>query len=113
MSLHRIANLVIGRTDSCMRHTLPSFLSPTRVFVLLSMLSSEIYLRLKPYLVVKITSHKVTEHCYQLCVLSMLFCRSDCRLCDGTCDCAMRKFLRVLRGLTSLRQANMGYEKYS
>ena len=43
---------------------------------LLSMLSSEIYLRLKPYLVVKISSDIVTEHCCQVCVLSMMFCRS-------------------------------------
>ena len=44
----------------------------------LSMLSGEIYLRLKPYLVVKISSDIVTEHCCQVCVLSMMFCRSDC-----------------------------------
>ena len=59
--------------------------SPARIFVLLlsslSMLSGEIYLRLKPYLVVKISSDIVTEHCCQVCVLFMMFCRSDCRLC--------------------------------
>ena len=84
-----------------------------RVFVFLSMLSSEIYLRLKPYLVVKISCDIVTEHCCQVCVLSMMFCRSDCRLCADkvASDCAIRKLLAVPRGLT-LRQANVGYEKY-
>ena len=60
-------------------------LSPARIFMLLLspllMLSGEIYLRLKPYLVVKISCDIVTEHCCQVCVLSMMFCRSDCRLC--------------------------------
>ena len=32
--------------------------------------------RIKPYLVVKISSDIVTEHCCQVCVLSMMFCRS-------------------------------------
>ena len=43
----------------------------------------------------------------------MMFCRSDCRLCADMVisDCAIRKLLAVLRGLT-LRKANMGYEKY-
>ena len=27
----------------------------------------------------------MTEHCCQVCVLSMMFCRSDCRLCAGMC----------------------------
>ena len=45
------------------------------------MLSSEIYLRLKPYLAVKITSDIVTEHCCQVRVLYMMFCRSDYLLC--------------------------------
>ena len=54
--------------------------------------SGEIYLRLKPYLVVKISSDIVTEHCCQVCVLSMMFCRSDCRLCADmvVSDCATR-----------------------
>ena len=38
-----------------------------------SMLSGEIYLRLKSYLVVKMSSDIVTEHCCQLYVLSMMF----------------------------------------
>ena len=53
--------------------------------VLLSMLSGEFCLRLKPYLVVKISSDILTEHCCQVCVLAMMFCRSDCRLCAGMC----------------------------
>ena len=83
--------------------------SPARVFVLLSMLSGEICLGLKPYLVVEISSDIVTEHCCQLYVLSMMFCCSDCRLCG---DCAIKKLLAVSRVLTT-RQANVGYEKYS
>ena len=31
---------------------------------------------MKPYLVVKVSSDIVTEHCCQVCVLSMMFCRS-------------------------------------
>ena len=85
-------------------------------FVLLSMLSGEIYLRLKPHLVVKIFSDIVTEHCCQVYVLSssMMFCSSDCRTCaDMVSDCTIRKFLGVPCGLTPLQQANVGYEKYS
>ena len=37
------------------------------------MLSGEIYPRLKPYLVVKISSDIVTEHCCQVCVLSNVY----------------------------------------
>ena len=84
-----------------------------RVFVLLSMFSGEIYLRLKPDLVVNISSDIVTEHCCQVCVLFVMFCRSDCRLCADmvVSGCAIRKLLAVPRGLT-LQQANVGYEKY-
>ena len=101
-------------------------LSPARIFVLLSssllMPSGEIYLRLKPYLVVKIASDVLTEHCCQVCVLAMMFCRSDCRLCAGMCGkwlCNHGKLLvpwyqrTTCFGLLTLRQANMGYEKYS
>ena len=42
--------------------------------------SSTIYLRLKPHLV-KISSDIVTEYSCQVCNLSMMFCRSDRRLC--------------------------------
>ena len=97
----------------CMCDTLPS-VSSQRVFVLLSMLSGEIYLRLKPHLVVEISSDIVTEHCCQVCVLSMMFCHSDCQPCaDMVSDCAIRKLLWVPRGLTPLPQAIVGYKKYS
>ena len=82
--------------------------------------SGEIYLRLKPYLVVKIASDVLTEHCCQVCVLAMIFCRSDCRLCAGMCGKWLRNHGKLLDrqratcfGLLTLRQANMGYEKYS
>ena len=52
---------------------------------LFSMFSGEFCLRLKPYLVVKIASDVLTEHCCQVCILAMMFCRSDCRLCAGIC----------------------------
>ena len=42
-----------------------------------------IYLRSKSYLVFKISSDIMTKHCCQVCVLSMMFCRSDSRLCSG------------------------------
>ena len=77
------------------------------------MLSGEIYLRLKPYLVAEISSDIVTQHCCQVCVLSMMFCRSDCRLCADmvVSDCATIRKLAVPRSLT-LQQADVGYEKY-
>ena len=71
MSLQKCANLS-DCTDRLAHARHGSF----RPELLLSMLSGEICLRLKPYLVVKISSDKVTE-----CVLSLMFCRSDCRLC--------------------------------
>ena len=40
-----------------------------------------IYLRSKSYLVFKISSDIMTKNCCQICVLSMMFCRSDSRLC--------------------------------
>ena len=65
-------------------------------FVSLSMLfnqhSGAINPRSKSYLVVKISSDIVTEHCCQVCVLPMMFCRSDSRLCaDMVSDCTTRK----------------------
>ena len=53
--------------------------------VLFSMFSVEFCLWSKSYLVVKIASVVLTEHCCQVCVLAMMFCRSDCRLCAGMC----------------------------
>ena len=76
MPLHQSANLVIAQTDLRMRDTLPCLQSPYRVF-LLSMLTDAISLRLKSHLVVKISSDIVTEHCCQVCVLFMMFCRSS------------------------------------
>ena len=71
------------------------------------------YLRSKSYLVFIISSDIMTKHCCQICVLSMMFCRSDSRMCaDMVSDCAIRKTW-VPRGLTTLRQANVGNEKYS
>ena len=65
-------------------------------------------LRSKSYLVFKISSDVMTKHCCQVCVLSMMFCRSDPRLCW---PCWHGKWWRnrkktwVPRGST-LRQAN-------
>ena len=68
-----------------------------------AMLSGEVYLILKPYLVVQISSDIVTEHCCQVCVLSVVFCRSDCRL-DMVSDFAIRE----PRGLTCRVWLNSG-----
>ena len=43
--------------------------------------SGAIYLRSKSYKVVRISSDIVNEHCCQVGVLSMMFCRSDYWLC--------------------------------
>ena len=86
---------------------------------LFSMFSDEFCLRLKPYLVVRIASDVLNEHCCQVCILAMIFCRSDCQLRAGMCG----KWLRnkgnsshqcsTCFGLLTLRHSNMGYEKYS
>ena len=85
---------------------------------LFSMFSGEFCLRLKPYLVVRIASDVLTEHCCQVCVLAMMFCCSDCRLCAGMCG----KWLRnqgnssIPRVLACWHSDNptfrMGYKKY-
>ena len=106
---------------------------------LFSMFSGEFCLRLKPYLVVKIASDVLTENCCQVCILAMMFCRSDCRLCAGMCGKWLRNSIRETprtqanslwypgpRLITvpayhvfwpvdqlTLRQANLGHEKYS
>ena len=54
---------------------------PPTVFVLLSMLSGAMSQRLTPYSVVKIFSDIVTKHCCQVYLLSMMFCRSNWRMC--------------------------------
>ena len=110
MSLQKCANL--SDCTDWLAHARHASLQP-EYSCCYQCLGGEIYLKLKPYLVVKISSDIVTEHCCQVCVLSMMFCRSDCRLCaDMVSNCVIRKLLAVPRGLT-LRQANMGYEKYS
>ena len=113
MSLQKCANFSdCGPISACATDTRIQPEYP----VLLSMFNGEFCLRLKPYLVVKISSDVVTDHCCQVCVLAMMFCRSDCRLCAGMCG----KWFRnqetpriTCFGLLTLRQANMGYEKYS
>ena len=71
--------------------------------VLFSMFSGEFCLRLKPYLVVKIAPDVLTEHCCQVCVLVMMFCRPDCRLCAGMCG---KSGTSVPRVLTNSRRVN-------
>ena len=60
---------------------------------LFSMFSGEFCLRLKPYLVVKIVSDVLTEHCCQVCILAMMFSRSTagCVLACVVSDCAIRE----------------------
>ena len=92
--------------------------------VLFSMFSGEFCLRLKPYLVVKIASDVLTEYCCQVCVLAMMFCRSDCRLCAGmkwkviAQSAAIRKRTSVPRVLACWHSDRptcdmMSHEKYS
>ena len=89
---------------------------------LFSMFSGEFCLRLKPYLVVRIASDVLTEHCCQVCILAMMFCRSDCRLCAGMCGKWLRNHGKLLVpwyqrttcfGLLTLQHSSMIYEKYS
>ena len=79
MSLQKCANLVVVRTDSRMRDMLLCLQSLALIIMLLSLLSGEIYLRLKPHLFVKVSSDIVTEHCCQVCIQSMIFCHFGCR----------------------------------
>ena len=82
----------LGDCADRLAHARHASLQPVLLSSSLSMLSGEIYLRLKPYLVVKISHDIVTKHCCQVCVLSMMFCRSDCRQCaDMVSDCAIRE----------------------
>ena len=93
-----------------------SYPIPCCQLVVFSMFSGEFCLRLKPYLVVKIASDVLTKHCCQVCILAMMFCRSDCRLCAGMCG----KWLRN-QGNSSYHvfwpvdtpTGQHGYEKYS
>ena len=66
--------------------------------------SSAIYLRSNLYSVVKISFHTGTEHCCQVCILSMMFCCSDCRLCaDRVSDSTIRKIVYNMVWLHSNR----------
>ena len=71
--------------------------------VLFSMFSGEFCLRLKLYLVVKIAPDVLTEHYCQVCVLVMMFCHPDCRLCAGMCG---KSGTSVPRVLTNSRRVN-------
>ena len=82
MSLQKCANFSdCGPISACATDTRIQPEYP----VLFSMFSGEFCLRLKLYLVVKIAPDVLTEHCCQVCVLAMMFCRPDCRLCAGMC----------------------------
>ena len=87
----------LEREPACVASKVCQLDDPARVVVLLSMLSGEIYLRLKPYLVVKISSDVVTKHFCQVCILFMMLCRSDCWLCADAVsdhgDCAIRQLV--------------------
>ena len=75
-----------------------------------------IYLRSKSYLVFEISSDILTKHCCQVCVLSMMFCRSDSWLCW---PCWHGKWWRNRENLsttwfdTPTGQRGKWYEKYS
>ena len=113
MSLQKCANFSdCGPISACVTDTRIQQEYP----VLLLMLSREFCLRLKLYLISKISSDVVTGHCCQVCILAMMFCCSDCQLCAGMCG----KWLHNQETppttcfvLLTVRQANMGYEKYS
>ena len=89
-------------------------------FVSLSMPFSQhcgaIYLRSKSYFVFEISSDIVTKHCCQVCVLSMMFCCSDSRLCW---PCWLGKWWRNRENLsvtwfdTPTGQRGKWCEKYS
>ena len=83
MSLHQSVKFwwLCGPIRACATRYLVSSLQ--QVFVLLLMLSGEIYLRWRPYFVVKIPSDIVTEHCCFVCVLFMKCCRCKCWLRAG------------------------------
>ena len=121
LSVARFASKVcqLGDCADRLAHARHACLQPEYSCCSLLMPSGEIYLRLKPYLVVKIASDVLTEHCCQVCVLAMIFCRSDCRLCAGMCGKWLRNHGKLLDrqrttcfGLLTLRQANiMGYKQ--
>ena len=87
----------LEREPACVASKVCQLDDPARVVVLLSMLSGEIYLRLKPCLVVKISSDVVTKHFCQVCILFLMLCRSDCWLCTYAVsdhgDCAIKQLV--------------------
>ena len=68
-----------GSIRACMIRFTLSW-SPAKSIRVVIDVSGTIYLRLKPHLV-KISSDIVTEYSCQVCILSMMFGRSDRRLC--------------------------------
>ena len=110
MSLQKCANFSdCGPISACATDTRIQPEYP----VLFSMFRGEFCLRLKPYLVVKIAPDVLTEHCCQVCVLDMMFCRPGCVLACAVSQETPRNQRTTCFGLLTLRQANMGYEKYS
>ena len=71
--------------------------------------SGAIYLKTMSYLVVKISSDIVTEHYCQVCVLPMMFCRSEPG-CVLTWWVIAQSGTWEPRVLISLRQANVGHD---
>ena len=113
MSLQKRVNSVTARTDlrsagaQCGAERAGSPVSSQSIYVV----SGEIYLRLKPYLVVKISFDITTEDCCQVRILSMMFCRSDWRLWSCGGQWLRNQETPSITSLTSPRQANVGYEK--
>ena len=95
----------LGESADRFAHVRHATLLLAIVFVLLPMLSGEIYLRLKTYWVVKISTDIVTEHCFRVCILSMIFAAPTAGwvLACVVSDCA----IKVPRCLISLRQTNV------
>ena len=110
VSLQKCANLVIARTYKAhARHAIlqPEYSCCYYRVCFRCLVVKSIWYWMKPYLVVKISSDLVTEHCCQVCILSMMFCCSVA-VCWHGIDCAIS---RKLLGVPTW-QANVGYEKY-
>ena len=73
--------------------------------------SSAVYLWLKSYLVVKISSDIVTKHWYQICVLWLSMMSLPPRLPDLVSDCTIRKHEYHVVRLHSDRPDGHWYEK--
>ena len=77
--LQKCANLVIARTYKAhARHAIlqPEYSCCYHRVCFRCLVVKSIWYWMKPYLVVKISSDIVTEHCCQVCILSMMFCHS-------------------------------------